>query len=225
MERVRIFIWDLDETVWFHLKNQGKEVARLLKVKDKETFAKQYSQMWRDFMPYFKSRKVSYKVVSQYVEGKIPILKAHSLSGNDFLEAITEGKKELEEINPEAIEVMVYLKEKGYGNISITDWFASNQESALEALEARSYIDKVYGCDDGYMKNNHRKISQMAKELQLESKKEEYIMVGDSLTSDIFFANALGIKSIWYNRKKLPNTTSYIPTLEVSSLLELKKIF
>lgn len=225
MEKVRIFIWDLDETVWFHLKNQGEVLAKLLKVKEKEIFAKQYSQMWKDFMPYFQSRKVSYEAVGQYVEGKIPILKAYQFSGNDFMEKITEGKKELEEVNPEAIEVMSYLKEKGYCNISITDWFASNQESALEALKARPYIDKVYGCDDGYMKNNHYKTLQIAKELQLEKRKEEYIMIGDSLTSDIFFANSLGIKSIWYNRKKLPNTTSCIPTLEVNSLLELKNIF
>lgn len=225
MERVRIFIWDLDETVWFHLKNQGNVVASLLRIRDKETFTKQYNHMWEDFMPYFKSRRVSYEIVKKYVEGKIPILKEYFLSGNDFLEVIKEGKKELEEVNPEAIEVMAYLKEKGYYNISITDWFASHQKSTLEVLEANLYIDKVYGCDDGYMKNNYHKIVQMAKELQLENRKEEYIMVGDSLTSDIFFANSLGIKSIWYNRKKLKNTTFHIPTLEVSSLLELKDIF
>jgi len=40
MEKVRIFIWDLDETVWFHLKNQGEVLAKLLKVKEKEIFGK-----------------------------------------------------------------------------------------------------------------------------------------------------------------------------------------
>ena len=50
-------------------------------------------------------------------------------------------------------------------------------------------------------------------------------MIGDSLSNDIFFAQKLGIKSIWYNRKGKTNKTSNIPTLEISSLLELKNIF
>lgn len=225
MERIRTVIWDLDETVWFHLKDQGKILANLIGIKEKGKFAHQYSQMWKEFLPKFQNEKVTYLQVGQYMEEKIPILRTNHLSGTDFLEKMQRGKKQLEEVNQEAVEILQYLTPKGYEQISITDWFAAHQEKTLEDLGMRDYIEEVYGCDDGYMKNNPDKIGQVIAELGLEKRREEFIMIGDSLSSDIQFANALGIKSIWYNRKGLVNTTSYIPTLEVPSLLELKNIF
>lgn len=225
MKKVRTFIWDLDETVWFHLKSQGEILASLLGIKEQEKFLKQYSQMWKDFLPQFQNKKVAYSIVEQYMEEKIPTLRMNRLSGMDFLETIKRGKWQLEEVNQEAIEILQYLTLKGYQHISITDWFADCQEKTLEGLGVRGYIEKVYGCDDGYMKNNPNKVDQVIAELGLEKRREEFIMIGDSLSSDIYFANALGIKSIWYNRKGLINTTSYLPTLEVPSMLELKNIF
>lgn len=225
MKKVRTFIWDLDETIWFHPKNQGEIFATLLGIKEQEKFLKQYSQMWKDFLPQFQNKKVTYSAVEQYMEEKIPILRINHLSGTDFLEIMKKGKRQLEEVNQEAVETLQYLTAKGYHHISITDYFAVPQEKALEDLGVRGYIGKVYGCDDGYMKNNPAKVGQVIVELGLEKRREEFIMIGDSLSSDIHFANALGIKSIWYNRKRLANTTSYLPTLEVPSLLELKNIF
>lgn len=225
MKKIRTFIWDLDETVWLHLKNQGEIIASLLKIKEKEKFAQQYSQMWKDFLPEFENKEATYSIIEKYMEEKIPILRTNHLSGTDFLQVIKNEKKQLEEVNEEAIELLQYLKQKGYRNISITDFFASYQEKALEDMGAHIYIEKVYGCDDGYMKNNHNKVALITEKLELEKKREEFIIIGDSLISDIFFANALGIKSVWYNRKGVRNTTSHIPTLEVQSLLELKNMF
>ena len=87
------------------------------------------------------------------------------------------------------------------------------------------YIDKIYGCENAYFKNNPEKVIQMTEQLQLAERKDEYIMIGDSLKSDIFFAKKLGIKSVWFNPKKKKNDTNIIPDIEVQSLIELKRYF
>lgn len=42
--------------------------------------------------------------------------------------------------------------------------------------------------------------------------------------SDIAFADHAKIKSIWFNREKKTNNTTYIPSFEIISLLEVIKI-
>jgi putative hydrolase of the HAD superfamily len=49
----------------------------------------------------------------------------------------------------------------------------------------------------------------------------ELIHVGDSLPNDVAGAQALGIKAIWLNRDRLPNTTVIVPDAEIATLSEL----
>lgn len=51
--------------------------------------------------------------------------------------------------------------------------------------------------------------------------KEEVVMVGDNLHTDIKGANASGIYSIWLNRDEIKNETDIVPDLEIHSLEEL----
>ena len=52
-------------------------------------------------------------------------------------------------------------------------------------------------------------------------KKEEAVIVGDSLTSDIKGGIAVGIKTVWYNPCGKAASTDLLPTAEISSLAEL----
>jgi putative hydrolase of the HAD superfamily len=52
----------------------------------------------------------------------------------------------------------------------------------------------------------------------------ELLHVGDSLTSDVAGANAVGAISVWLNRSGEPNQTSILPDYEVSSLSELPNL-
>ena len=54
--------------------------------------------------------------------------------------------------------------------------------------------------------------------------KEETIIIGDSLTSDIKGGCQVGIKTCWFNPKKLENTTEYKADYEITSLDEIKNI-
>jgi putative hydrolase of the HAD superfamily len=54
---------------------------------------------------------------------------------------------------------------------------------------------------------------------------ESTVYVGDSLESDILGANAIGMKTIWVNRRRLPRDESVVPDLEVSDLGQLVTAF
>jgi ribonucleotide monophosphatase NagD (HAD superfamily) len=52
--------------------------------------------------------------------------------------------------------------------------------------------------------------------------KEEIIVIGDSLTSDIFGAYNYGLKSIWFNKKNIEEKEA-LYTYKVLGLNEIKK--
>ena len=58
----------------------------------------------------------------------------------------------------------------------------------------------------------------------LGAKKEECLMIGDSLSSDIAGANAVGMDCVWLNRKGKENDTPFSPTYEITSLREIFSI-
>lgn len=225
MKEVRTIIWDLDETVWFYEEDETKILCKKMKITQEERFKVEYYKMWDNLLPYFKDVIVTRDKVMKYIEEQMPILKVFNISSSDFMQTLREEKRNMVRVNEDAIKMMKYLKEKGLKNISITDYFTADQEIALKEINALIYIEKVYGCDNVYFKNSIGRVSQVIEELKIEKRREEFVMIGDSISSDIFFARKLGIKSIWFNRKGKINKTSNIPTMEISSLLELKNIF
>lgn len=53
------------------------------------------------------------------------------------------------------------------------------------------------------------------------AKKEECLMIGDSLSSDVRGAIDFGMGACWFNRLRQPNPTDLRPTYEISDLKEL----
>ncbi|MBB6449117.1 putative hydrolase of the HAD superfamily [Geomicrobium halophilum] len=56
---------------------------------------------------------------------------------------------------------------------------------------------------------------------QFEAKKDQAVMIGDNLHTDILGANRAGIKSVWLNRDQEQNDSAIIPNAEINHLREL----
>ena len=223
MKEIRTIIWDLDETVWFYNENEPKVLCEKLNIDDLATFEKQYYGMWASLNEYFKEDVVTYEGIDRFISEKMPILEEYGVPAEELMKAIWDEKFKFVTLNSEAAEMMKYFSEKGIKNISITDWVAEHQKDALKRANLHPYIQELYGCDNSYLKCTNKRAEEVLNEL-IKDEPNQFLMIGDSLASDIFFANKLGIKSIWYNRKGKVNTTDNIPTLEVKSLLGLKEI-
>ena len=51
------------------------------------------------------------------------------------------------------------------------------------------------------------------------------VMIGNSLKSDVYPAQAIGMKTVWVNRDGKSNENAVLPDAEVSNLMELKRVF
>ena len=220
---IRTVLWDLDCTVWLYNENEPIVLSQKLKIGDQKTFKDEYYKMWGNLLDYFEEKVVTCEGMSHFIEEQMPILSAYSVKPERFLETIKQEKQNIVRLNEEAKEVLDYARENKIQNLAVTDWFEEHQKSALSEIGVLEYFEKIYACDNGYFKNSKGKITELERELT-GKEKSEIILIGDSLISDIRFAERLGVRSIWYNPNGKENTTPYNPTYEVDSLTKVKEI-
>jgi len=218
INNVKVVIWDCDNTIWIHRKDEIKIVCKEFGIPCTEEFKKQYFGMFAAYEEYFAERKVKYGAIIRLVRENMPIIAEYGIDANEFFKRWL--KIETSFLNEDALEAIKYLKRKGFKNVVLTDWLWSSQLALLKKYGVLPYIDKVYTCDDQYLKKNPKSAVRVIEK----GCEKDYVIIGDSLKSDIGFANHAGIKSIWYNPEFKNNETTFVPTLEISSMLEVCKI-
>ena len=96
------------------------------------------------------------------------------------------------------------------------------QNKRLETAGIDKYFKKYYISEDvGYNKPNEEFFNYIFDDLK-DYKKEEYVIIGDRLDTDIFGGINVGIKTIYINRFNISNDIK--PDYEIKSLKELKNI-
>ena len=104
----------------------------------------------------------------------------------------------------DSIDVIEKLSKK-YILVIATNGIKHIQEKRLDVSGVRKYFDNIFISDDiGYNKPQ-KKFFDYIFERYKDIKKENIVMIGDTLSSDIKGAKISNIKSIWYNpfNKKL----------------------
>lgn len=220
IENVRTIIWDCDNVMWFHKKEQPQILATALQIAEVEDFTEQFFDFLNEFLIYFKNKKVNMKETLKLLEKDMPILGVYSLSPEYFMKVFSRLKVQLNDFNYDTLVVMEYLASKGIKNIIKSDWWRDTQEKILQYYGVMKYIEELHCCDNAYLKNNPLSVKELIKQ----GREEQYLIIGDSLTSDIMFAKNAGIKSIWLNSNSQKNNTEYKPDFEVASLLEVMQI-
>lgn len=220
LENIQTVIWDCDNVMWFHKKEEPQIIAEALGVKEVEELANQFYKMIITFNSYFAQKRVKRDEMYDIVEREMPILFFHDISAKGFMDVWADCKFKINEVNEDSLKVLEYLSCKGIKNTIKTDWWSPVQIDMLKEFGILEYIEKVHGCENSYLKCN----PLSAKGIIVPGREDETIMIGDSLSSDICFANNAGIKSIWFNRDGKENNTQYKPTYEITSLLEVMKI-
>lgn len=221
MDKIRIFIWDLDNVTWFHRKEEAQILARALGILEVDEFSAEFYDFHGSFLNYFRNKKVTINETYKLIDEKIPILKFYNYTPAQFMTATERLKYLVNEFNEEALELIKYLSSKGIKNIVKSDWWRTVQVGMLKKIGMLEYIEELHCCDNQFIKANPLSAEGIIKS----GREEQYIIMGDSLTSDIAFASHTGIKSIWFNRNgEKQNDTKYKPTFEVASLLEVIEI-
>lgn len=98
------------------------------------------------------------------------------------------------------------------------------QDPRIEKSGIAPYFDGIFISERvGYNKPDLRFFDAVLRAMG-EVKKDEIIIFGDSLTSDIFGGKNAGIKTCWFNPSKKKNESDIVPDYEVKNLLDFPKI-
>lgn len=218
IKNVKVIIWDCDNTIWIHRKDEAKIVTQVLGIPLTDEFEQQYLGMFSEVGRYFADKKMTFGKIIKLVKECMPVLQKYNMSADEFVKKWMPIETSF--LNEDALEAIKYFKKKGYKLIVLTDWLWDCQVPLLKKYGIMPYIDKIYTCDSQYLKKNPKSAARVIEA----GCEQDYVIIGDSLKDDIAFANHAGIRSIWYNPECKKNETRFKPTLETRSMLEVCQI-
>lgn len=118
----------------------------------------------------------------------------------------------------EAKEVLEKLKNNGYKLVLVSNTDPFSIENVLDKFALKEFFDQTFlSYEVGQIKSDPEFLRQILKKLHVE--KENCVMVGDSIQSDIIPAKRQDIKAILVDRR---NTRDYHP--KIKNLQELEKV-
>ena len=125
--------------------------------------------------------------------------------------------------NDYAEEVLRKLS-KDYKQYAVTNGSKIAQSGKLKNSGLDKVFDGVFISEDlGYDKPSLEYFDLVFESIG-SNNKEEYILIGDSLTSDMLGSNNAGIRNIWYNPKDLDNKANIKVDYTIKNLKEVIEI-
>ncbi len=231
--KYRHLFFDLDHTLWDFEANSRQTLEQLYHeldlqkkgIDDFNKFHKNYlvhnDKLWERYRNGFiKVDELRWKRMwLTLLDFKIGDETLAREMGNKFLELLPTRNI----LFPHAKEILDYLIKRNYQLHLITNGFEKTQHSKLKNSGLDSYFKEVITSEGSNSLKPHKEIFDYAFE-KTGAKKEESIMIGDSIEVDIQGAINAGIDQVYVNH--LSNDNHNVkPTYTVYSLKELEEIF
>lgn len=219
--------FDIDRTLWDTESNSRLTLSQLI-----ERHIPELSLWFDEFLNIF--RIENEKLWAKYRDGEIT---KEYLRNNRFNNAfvlmgidasLVSSKINEDFINeapyktalfPYTLEVLEYLKDKGYRLYLLTNGFSEVQKIKIRESKLEPFFEKMITSEDTGYQKPHKKIFEYALKT-VNAKKVESIMIGDDLNNDIFGAKRFGMDTIFFNPEKTKHNSQ--PNFEIHSLNELK---
>jgi putative hydrolase of the HAD superfamily len=231
--KYRHLFFDLDHTIWDFEANSKQTLLQLyhdLNLKEKgiddfEKFHKNYlvhnDKLWERYRNGFiKVDELRWKrmwlTLLDFKNGDESLARE---MGNIFLELLPTRKI----LFPYTIEILSYLTQKKYQLHLITNGFEKTQHRKLKNSGLDKFFKEVITSESSNSLKPHKEIFDYALS-KTGAKKEESIMIGDSIDVDIQGAMNAGIDQVYVNHL-FNNDHNIKPTYTVYSLKGLEKIF
>lgn len=230
MDIITAVIFDLDETLVnlsYHVKDALRFICDHLGINYEQKYLTYFLEL--DEKLWSKNHQKSKTITLNEVPTKRFEL---------FFEHFNLGYKDYEQANEwfkvgliqntyplaDAEKVLKHLKQSGYKIYVLTNGLSRLQRPRIEKSSLSKYINKIYVSEEiGSSKPKKAAFEYLLRDINL--KKEEVVMIGDSLKNDIQGALDTGIKSIWFNPEKVKNSTNIKPNSEINELNDLIYMF
>ena len=113
---------------------------------------------------------------------------------------------------------------KKYNLYVITNGITKVQKGRIKSANLKKYFKDIFISEEiGYDKPSIEYFEHCFERIE-DFKKENAVIIGDSLSSDIQGGVNAGVKTIWFNPKGEKNNSSVKPDYEVSDLKEIEKL-
>ncbi len=123
-----------------------------------------------------------------------------------------------------AESVLDQLHQRGHHMLILTNGLAEVQHGRFDDSPVRKYFEALVISGEVGAAKPDGKIFSVAWEIFACPPKEQILMIGDNLNSDIHGGNEFGIDTCWMNLSGGSNYTSITPTHVIKNLLELPQL-
>jgi putative hydrolase of the HAD superfamily len=223
--------FDLDHTLWDYEKNSNETLGELflkyqleklgvINVGQFNTCFEAVNQsLWSDF----NKNKISRDTIRE--QRFLRILSEFEIDDKSLSEKLSDEYLMLcptkPHLMPFTFETLDYLKENYQLHI-LTNGFKDVQKLKLEKSKLNSYFSTVVTSDSAGYKKPMTSIFKFAID-HADARKEDSIMIGDNLQTDILGARNFGMDTVYFNPNKKKHKAEV--THEVDCLSRLRAIF
>lgn len=233
MQKYRVIAFDMDNTLVDDTKAREyaiTKVAEYLQIPIADTLGKDFMEFddffwheWEigkiiipkdvaDWVTYIRSKRFQLF----FKDYPMDIKKAETLY-HIYSESIQECIIPLD-----GAKETLYVLKKKYKLCIATNGLKKLISKKLNVIEAEPFISYIVCSEDiGVNKPNKLFLDTLLQVCNVA--KEEILLVGDSLISDILGGMENGIDTCWFNPNHLPLPQEYEPTMEIDHLLELTR--
>lgn len=221
--------FDLDRTLWDFQSNSEQTLSELLEkyapelMPRKNEFLKIYHQVNEVLWIKYREGELSKELLR--TQRFIDTFTAMDFPCNGICEAmsidyITESPLKTG-LFPYSLEILEYLKQKGYRLFLITNGFSEVQDVKIRCSGLEPFFEKMITSEEAGYQKPHRKIFEYALKT-VNARKNESIMIGDDLENDILGAQRIGMDTVFFNPQKISHQQN--TTFEINHLKDLQLI-
>ena len=224
---IKYILWDIDGTLLdFSL---AEEMALKASFKEYDLpwpgdeFLEDYKKINKEFWEKLERKELE-KI--QVLEGRFykafDLYKLDTSSIPAFNKSYQKHLGSVAAFSPYGLETVMDLK-NSYKQFAATNGTITAQEGKLKKSGLDQILDGIFISDKiGYEKPDPR-FFQSILDFVGDSKAEEYVIIGDSLTSDMKLGKNCGLKTIFYNPKSL-ETDKDLVDFEIKDLRQVKDL-
>ena len=213
-------LYDFDKAAVEALKSSFKKYNLEWTTNTFSIYEEVNKKIWNDFE---KGLITTNEIKTERFKRFFDIIEASNIDSlqfsKDYLEFLSQNNYLLDG----AEDIVKWSSEK-FELAIVTNGLASVQNPRFKSSELRKYFKHIIISEEIGFAKPKKEIFDHTFELLNNPSKDNAIIIGDNITSDIKGGEDYGIDTCWFNPAKIIRNSGINPTYEISNLNELKKI-